>query len=204
METQGCCGFPMGGLIDKRTTQYLSQKVMAFEKAAVKGVIGFVGAVTQWIDGQNSHRAFDKDPQVRAEAKAENTRLSKEIVTDLAVGYAGGKLLGMGAKALSGSAAEVSVFRVYGQDAKADGFSWSPVNPNSVGNYRDAAGLPSGGANGSMNSGQFVIEGTVKPNAIITNRAALPLDGNKGGVPEYIINPKNVTPKRVSGANPNF
>nr|WP_213487464.1 DUF6443 domain-containing protein [Mucilaginibacter sp. Bleaf8] len=94
MQTQGCCGVPMGGLIDKKTTHYLSQKVVGFEKALVNGAIGFVGAVTQWIDGQNSHRAFDKDPKVRAEAKADNVRLSKEIATDLAVSYVGGKIFG--------------------------------------------------------------------------------------------------------------
>ncbi|VVH51870.1 hypothetical protein BPUTSESOX_680 [uncultured Gammaproteobacteria bacterium] len=30
------------------------------------------------------------------------------------------------------------------------------------------------------------------------------LDGNKGGLSEYIIDPKDVKIKRVSGANPEF
>lgn len=106
-------------------------------------------------------------------------------------------------KAVEGAQTQ-TVFRVFGGDAKAEGFSWTPKNPNSVSNFRDAAGLPSGGASGSTNTGQFVIEGTVKNKNIITQRAALPLDGNRGGLPEYIINPKNVIIKRVSGVNPQF
>jgi hypothetical protein len=35
-------------------------------------------------------------------------------------------------------------------------------------------------------------------------KPADPLDWNKGGLPEYIIDPKNVTAKNVSGANPQF
>ena len=96
------------------------------------------------------------------------------------------------------------VYRVYGEDAKADGFSWTTENPNKVDNYRDKAGLPSGGESGANNSGQFVIEGSVDPRNIIEQRSALPLDGNKGGLHELIIDPKDVEIKRVSGANPPF
>ena len=92
----------------------------------------------------------------------------------------------------------VNVFRVYGGKAKPGGFSWTPVNPNGVGNFRNAAGLP------NVNTGRFVIEGTIKRSSIIKSRSALPLDGNKGGLLEYIIDPKNVNINRVSGANPVF
>ena len=101
------------------------------------------------------------------------------------------------------------IYRVYGGDSSAGGASWSPVNPGSVANYRDAAGLPSGGASGFTNTGQFVIEGTLEnPGAVVAQRSALPLDGMKGGLPEYII-PQwmengAVTVTRVSGANPAF
>lgn len=98
----------------------------------------------------------------------------------------------------------VDVFRVYGGDAKPDGFSWTTTNPNSVDNFRDAAGLPSGGASGANNTGRFVVEGQAKKADIIKQRAALPLDGNKGGLPELIIDPANVNVKRVSGVNPEF
>ena len=60
------------------------------------------------------------------------------------------------------------------------------------------------GASGANNTGRFVIKGTVNNSSIIKTRSALPLDGNKGGLPEYIIDPKNVTIKRVSGVNPEF
>ena len=92
----------------------------------------------------------------------------------------------------------VKVFRVYGGKAKPNGFSWTSVNPNNVGNYRNAAGLP------NANTGRFVIEGTVKRSNIIKSRPALPLDGNKGGLLEHIIDPKNVNISRVSGVNPTF
>ena len=38
------------------------------------------------------------------------------------------------------------VYRVFGGDARALGFSWTTVNPTSVKNFRNLAGLPSGGA----------------------------------------------------------
>jgi hypothetical protein len=100
--------------------------------------------------------------------------------------------------AVRGADDVVNVFRVYGGKAKPGGFSWTPVNPNSVGNFRNAAGLP------NVNTGRFVIEGTVKRSSIIKSRSALPLDGNKGGLLEYIIDPKNVNIHRVSGVNPGF
>ena len=50
----------------------------------------------------------------------------------------------------------------------------------------------------------FVMEGTVTRKNIMQIKAADPLDGNKGGLPEYIINPKNIQIKRVSGVNPQF
>lgn len=90
------------------------------------------------------------------------------------------------------------VYRVYGGKAKPDGFSWTPENPNSVLDFRDAAGLP------NSNTGRFVIEGQVNKSDIIKQRSALPLDGNKGGLQEYIIDPSNVQIKRVSGVNPDF
>jgi hypothetical protein len=101
------------------------------------------------------------------------------------------------------------IYRVYGGDSAAGGASWSPVNPGSVANYRSAAGLPSGGASGATNTGQFVIEGTLNdPAAVVLQRSALPLDGTEGGLPEYIIpnwmENGSITITRVSGANPEF
>lgn len=39
--------------------------------------------------------------------------------------------------------------------------------------------------------------GKVKTKNIINKRAALPLDGNKGGLPEFIINPIDVKSKTI-------
>lgn len=87
---------------------------------------------------------------------------------------------------------EVIVYRVFGGDARAQGFSWTTIDPRTVSNFRDAAGLPSGGASGATNTAEFLIKGRVNINEIIKSRSALPLDGNRGGLPELIIDPKKV------------
>ena len=102
-----------------------------------------------------------------------------------------------------------SVYRVYGGDAKAGGASWSPTNPADVSDYRNGAGLPSGGESGATNTGQFVIEGTLTdPTKVVRTKPADALDGNAGGLPEYIIpdavESGAVRVDRVSGANPEF
>ncbi len=96
------------------------------------------------------------------------------------------------------------VFRAFGGDSGPGGKSFTPVNPNSVGNFRDAAGLPSGGAFGT-NTARFMIEGTVKQKNILLRRRALPMDGNRGGLPEIVVkDATKVKIKRVSGVNPQF
>lgn len=86
----------------------------------------------------------------------------------------------------------IDVYRAFGGDARAQGFSWTTKDPRKVDNFRDAAGLPSGGASGATNTADFLIEGKVNVSDVIRSRSALPLDGNKGGLPELIIDPKNV------------
>ncbi len=111
------------------------------------------------------------------------------------------KIVSSVAKFLKGSKGTdelVDVYRVYSGKAKPNGWSWTDVNPGTVKNFRDSAGLP------DVNTGRFIIEGTVKKSDIIKTREALELDGNKGGLMELIINPKNVIKKRVSGVNPAF
>ena len=49
-----------------------------------------------------------------------------------------------------------------------------------------------------MNTAEFLIQGTVNNGDIINTRGAVPLDGNLGGLREYIINPKNVSIDNVS------
>ena len=94
--------------------------------------------------------------------------------------------------ATKGGDEAVDVFRVFGGDARAQGFSFTTVDPRKVKNFRDGAGLPSGGASGATNSADFLIKGTANTKDIIKSRSALPLDGNKGGLPELIIDSKNV------------
>ena len=87
---------------------------------------------------------------------------------------------------------DVTVYRAFGGDSRAQGSSWTTTDPRTVTNFRDKAGLPSGGASGVNNTADFLIQGKVDPANIIKSRPALPLDGNKGGLPELIIDPKNV------------
>lgn len=92
------------------------------------------------------------------------------------------------------------VYRVYGENNNPMGQSWTPVNPADVPDFRGSAGLP------DVNSGRFVVEGTITDPTGITTRGALPLDGNPGGLTEYVIPnaPGQVQVTRVSGANPPF
>jgi hypothetical protein len=90
------------------------------------------------------------------------------------------------------------VYRVWGDEAGPNGRSWTTVDPRTVPNYRDAAGLP------TQNTGRFVSEGVIKDGTGVQTRGALPLHGNQGGLPEVIIpNPATqVELHGVSGVNP--
>jgi len=101
------------------------------------------------------------------------------------------------------------VWRIYGQQMDATGHplpagarpfgqSWTPVDPALSPNYRSEAGLP------NENPGRFFIEGTLRrPENVTEVRPALPLDGNPGGWPEYVIeNSKEaVDVTRIGGVN---
>lgn len=92
------------------------------------------------------------------------------------------------------------VYRVWGDGAKPDGHSWTTVNPGTVDNYRDAAGLP------SQNTGRFVSEGTLVDNTGVIRKQADPLHGNTGGLDEVVVPDPNgqINLTGVSGANPEF
>jgi len=96
---------------------------------------------------------------VKAEYTAAANEGVKNLAVGLALGEATGGLLGQIGKGLKGAAVGTAestgsnVYRVFGGDAKAGGFSWTTENPNSVANFRDAVGLPSGGASGAR---QFI------------------------------------------------
>jgi hypothetical protein len=97
---------------------------------------------------------------------------------------------------------EITVYRVFGGDARAQGFSWTTVDPRTVSNFRNGLGLPSGGASGSTNTADFLIKGTVKRSDVLEFKLADPLDGNMGGLPELKINPGNVRLNDFSILNP--
>lgn len=102
----------------------------------------------------------------------------------------------------------MNVYRVWGQDYANKfgrgsgpwGGSWTPVNLGSADNYRATAGLP------DYNLGRFGSEGYVNDTTGTTTRPALELDGNPGGVVEYVIPnaESTVTLTRVSGVNPPY
>jgi hypothetical protein len=122
--------------------------------------------------------------------KLEKSPIGKAAFTTAAIyGGEGSALLKTGGRSAKG---EITVYRVFGGDSRAQGYSWTTANPTTLKNFRDVAGLPSGGASGSMNTANFMIKGKVNANNIIKTRSALPLDGNVGGLPELIIDPKNV------------
>ena len=99
-----------------------------------------------------------------------------------------------------------TVYRVHGGDSGLLGKSWTPVNPRTVPNYRNAAGLPSGGASGVNNTGQFLSEGVLKNPVGITVRPAGGLDGNLGGLREFVVpNPfEQIIIKSTVPINPPF
>jgi RHS repeat-associated protein len=83
------------------------------------------------------------------------------------------------------------VYRVFGNVSKQSGFSWTFINPKlfTANFFRKIAGLPNG------NSATSIVKGSAKVKDVKLLRQALPLDGNPGGLPELIIDPKNVRMK---------
>ena len=74
------------------------------------------------------------------------------------------------------------VFRVWGGASRELGLSWTPLDPRSAADaYRDLAGLP------SVNLGTFLTIGQLRYAGGITVYPGVPLEGNIGGWPEYVI-----------------
>jgi hypothetical protein len=70
----------------------------------------------------------------------------------------------------------------YAYGSTPTGASWTPSNPRTVGDFRVEAGLP------DENPARYVVDGTlIDVSAVREVRLALPLDGNPGGLPEYLI-----------------
>jgi hypothetical protein len=106
------------------------------------------------------------------------------------------------------------VYRVWGEEplnpdvpgAKPWGRSWTPVDPSTVPNFREAAGLPSGGESGAYNTGRFVSVGIITDASGIQVRQALSVDNKPGGLPEFVVpNPQaQITLIGVYGVNPPY
>jgi len=105
------------------------------------------------------------------------------------------------------------VYRVWEQGIKNPltpysgpwGNSWAPVNPGIITDYRNLAGLP-GGQCGAVNAGRYVSIGIVLDMTGVTKRAALPLDGNIGGIEEWLFPAPQVQIRLIGvyGVNPEF
>jgi len=110
--------------------------------------------------------------------------------------------------------AGMQVYRVWGSDpddpympgAGPWGRSWTPVDPSTVPSYRDAAGLPGGAASGAYNTGRFVSVGVINDASGIQARTALSLDGQPGGLTEFVIPcpMTQITLLGVYGLNPPY
>ena len=99
------------------------------------------------------------------------------------------------------------LYRVFGGDAQGLGRSWTDVNPGNIPDFRNMAGLPTSTiVDGANNSGQFMAEGFLKDTTGVIYRRALPLNGNTGGLGEYVVpDPeRQIELINVSGVNPEF
>ena len=92
------------------------------------------------------------------------------------------------------------VYRVWGDGSGPWGRSWTPVDPRTVPNYRDAAGLP------PENAGRFLSEGTLTDPSGVTVKPAARIGNNAGGLPEFDIpnSSSQVQVNNVVGLNPEF
>jgi RHS repeat-associated protein len=74
-----------------------------------------------------------------------------------------------------------TVYRLSGGVSGPLGHSWTTADPRTMSNPRDSLGLPNGNTATTLSTGQLVdTEG-------VARRAALPLDGNRGGAPELLV-----------------
>lgn len=80
------------------------------------------------------------------------------------------------------------------------------MDPSTVPNYREAAGLPSGGASEGYNAGRFVSVGIVSDPCGVEIGSALSVDNNPGGLAQFWVpDPRTqITLLGVYGANPAF
>lgn len=167
-------------------------------ETTAKSLIGIQSFIKDPVSGLSS---MSDGITARATASEDPVDELGQIMGEIGTDVVAGELVGAGIARIGGlgfASEELTVFRVFGDDAAMDGFSWTTVHPESVSDFRGKAGLPSGGASKKTNSATQKVKGTVNKSNIINRRAALPLDGNMGGLDELIINPRNVKNKQIS------
>ena len=156
-------------------------------KGMAEGVADFAKGAVEY------HSTASVGKQLSDAFSPQSVESALTVAGTVALGEAAvGAVKGAGAATTSSNNTTGTVYRVFGGDARAEGFSWTPTNPTTVSDFRNVAGLPSGGASGSTNTANFMLKGKVNSKDIIKSREALPLDGNKGGLTEYIIDPKKI------------
>jgi hypothetical protein len=122
---------------------------------------------------------------------------------------AGAPTVGVEDGSLGDAEAGQTVYRVWGASenqiesgARPWGQYWSRVDPRTVLDYRDVAGLP------DENPGRFLSVGALLDTSTteVTEGGAAALDGNVGGIDELkIINPEMyIELQQVIGLNPDF
>jgi RHS repeat-associated protein len=94
----------------------------------------------------------------------------------------------------------MNVYRVWGGLSGPWGMSWTNVDPRTIPDYRNVAGLP------DQNTGQFLSEGVLTDPAGVTVKLADPLHGNIGGLVEVVVPnpPAQIGVTNVVGLNPPF
>jgi hypothetical protein len=215
-----CTPTNLSGRIDAGN-QSLSSAVADTGRAAWNAAIGAVEATANLIGGGAIPGSRDYVPfmdKLRAQYDAPAFGATVEVLTGIATAVGAGRVLGslgqvegggiapvlqgqLGGSQAAGISEGVTLFRVFGGEARGLGASWTTVNPGSVPNYRTTAGLFPG------NSGQFLIQGRLTSTEGVSLRQALPGPGGVGGgLPEVLV-PKPATQiciQCVSGVNPPF
>lgn len=102
---------------------------------------------------------------------------------------AGDGIRGLASRAIGSSDASksetqrqaITVYRLSGGKSGPLGMSWTTQDPRKMDNPRDRLGLPDGNTATTLSTGQLV------DTTGVTARAALPLDGNRGGALEVLV-----------------
>ncbi len=91
------------------------------------------------------------------------------------------------------------IYRIWGGESSRMGHSWTTVDPASVKNVRSGLGLS------DVNEGTHLTTGVLQDLNGVSFRAALPLDGNPGGLTELLIpNPCTQVITITTSGNVNF